>query len=30
LQDIKTAALMLIVLDARERNNLFRLKPEKA
>lgn len=30
LQDIKTTALMLITLDTRERNNLFRLKPEKA
>jgi Prenyltransferase and squalene oxidase repeat len=30
LQDIKAAALMLIALDARERNNLFRLGPERA
>jgi hypothetical protein len=29
LQDIKTAALMLMVLDARNADNFFRLKPEQ-
>jgi len=29
LQDIKTTALMLITLDARERDNPFRLRPKK-